>query len=494
MPTHVVHITIDRKKPKWIALADGIRTAISTGRLKPGEQLPSSRTLALQTGIHRQTVMIALEELAAEGWIVSRERSRYLVNHRLPDLTPRQTRDAATGKAPRLPANPVRHHWRLQMPPWIGKARDPLSHPALHAKIAMQSGLPDLKLFPMEEFQRCLSRAARDSRESDLTWGQPTGATSLTHAIGQWLRLERAITGRSILVTNGSQEAIDLTSRVLLCPGDRVAVEHPGYPPAWSAFARAGAKLMPIGVDQQGIDPDLLYKTLRQNQIRLIYLTPLHQYPTTVTLSVDRRIAVYRLAEKFGVPIFEDDYDHEFHYASQPLAPMAAEDEAGLVLYTSSFTKMMFPSLRLGFMALPPEVASAFHAAKDVTTRHTSTLPQIALADWMNNGGFGRHVRRMTRVYEERLGVLTDSLQKLRSLGHDLNWSTPAGGMALWLTTPFKADRLSELALAQGLFLHSGQDFQMNSKPCSYSARLGFACLPPERIRAAVQLLGKSMG
>ena len=112
----------------------------------------------------------------------------------------------------------------------------------------------------------------------------------------------------------------------------------------------------------------------------------------------------------------------------------------------------------------------------------------------MYNGGFGRHVRRMTRVYEERLGVLTDSLQKLRSLGHDLNWSTPAGGMALWLTTPFKADRLSELALAQGLFLHSGQDFQMNSKPCSYSARLGFACLPPERIRAAVQLLGKSMG
>ena len=267
-----------------------------------------------------------------------------------------------------------------------------------------------------------------------------------------------AITGRRIIVTHGAQEGIFLVAQLLVGPGHKVAVEMPGYPSGWDAFRAAGGEIVPVKVDAQGMDPDALESAIAKQRIHLIYLTPHHQYPTTATLPAARRLRIYELASRHQIPIIEDDYDHEFHYRSQPIAPMASIDPCGLVIYMSTLSKITFPSMRIGCLAVPDALYEPLVNLRSIITRQTNSFMEDAVARWMDGGGFERHLRRMRRVYEERRDMTVTALEEARTRGLELSWSVPEGGMGMWLDCGADAERVTQLAAEAGVFVTAGSD------------------------------------
>jgi GntR family transcriptional regulator/MocR family aminotransferase len=291
------------------------------------------------------------------------------------------------------------------------------------------------------------------------------------------------------VITNGSQEALYITAQLLLQAGDKVAVETLGYPPAMAAFKSAGADLVGVHQDENGIIPDDLEEKILQGNIRLIYLTPLHQYPTTVTLTISRRMAIYQLAATHGIPIIEDDYDHEFHYRCQPLAPMASQDPQQLVIYISTFSKIMFPGTRIGFMALSPPMAKAVKDYRVLINHKSNVFMQLALARWMKEGGFERHIKRTTRINQQRRDHAVAVLHDVDCFDFEI----PDGGMALWLK--IKEQKLSACVLAQqaqklGIYIQNeGEYHVVADHNHDRYIRIGFAGMSEADFSAGIRLL-----
>jgi GntR family transcriptional regulator / MocR family aminotransferase len=467
------------KKAPYLRIAGAIREAIRQGQLRSGESLPSSRSLSASIGVHRHTIMTALDELVAEGWLQAVPRSAYRVSETLPEAY-------FEAERPRSPAKRARSHsWSI--------ARDialPPVNEVEKMRYNFRSGIPDLRLFPHLEFKACLSEAIRRSGPRLMEYGAVEGHPPFVRELKTYLRRMRALTDREVIVTHGSQEAIFLIGQLLLNTGDQVAVEALGYPPAFAALRAAGAELLPIRVDAEGLNTDDLERVLRnqQGRVKLIYVTPLHQYPTTVTLPMARRLRLYELACRYGVPILEDDYDHEYHYRCNPLAPLASEDPEGRILYVSTFSKVFSPAARLGFMAVPAALAPKLSNLKRLVSRQNELLTQDALARWMRSGGFERHLRRTRRHYEARRDVLAACLEKARSQGADLCWQLPDGGMAIWVETGLNAERVAESARAQGIYISHAAEFSLGPpKPNGF--RLAFARQTPAEIRQGMDLL-----
>jgi GntR family transcriptional regulator/MocR family aminotransferase len=460
--------------PKYRKLADAIRAAIRRGRLKPGEVLPSSRELARLLGFNRHTVMTALQELEAEGWVEAREKQHYEVTRTLPDtfLHPGQ---ATQPQARR------QLEWELARDPGV-----PDYAAAPRARHAFPSGFPDPRLFPLREFKSHIYDSL-GSRKI-LEYGDPRGEPRLLGEIATYLRRLRGIENREVVVTNGSQEAIFFLAQLLIEPGAVVAVEELGYPPALAALRFAGARLEPVRVDREGIVVEDLARLAKKKRVRLLYLTPLHQYPTTVTLSAARRLELYELAQREGIAILEDDYDHEFHYRSQPVAPLASFDPAGLIFYVSTFSKVLFPSARLGFMAVPPAVAKKAARLKRISSRQNEPLLQEAIGRWMASGGFERHLRRMRRAYSERLDGMLAGLAEAREQHPNLSWTVPDGGMALWLDVGRHAPTVASRALKQGVHVYSENHYRLDGKPGTH-LRLGFSGQTPTENLAGLRAL-----
>lgn len=460
------------RRPFYRRLADALRDAIQGGLVRPGEAIPSTRELARRFGVHRHTVMAGLDELVAEGWLTARRGAAY--------------RACATLPPAFLPVGPVRAapagRARARFRAWRVVRRPRTSaDPAADAAIRFQSGLADLRLFPFDELRSLLADVLRGRPVRHLGYGDPAGQPRLLAALDTYLRRMRAFAPGRIVVTHGSQEGIFLLAQMLLAPGDSVAVEELGYPPAWSALVAAGARLEPVPVDADGIVPEALTRLCRRRRPRLIYLTPLHQYPTTVTLPAARRLAVYETALRYGVPILEDDYDHEYHYRCHPPAPMASNDPAGLILYASTFSKVLYPGARLGYVALPPEVAGPLADLKRIASRQNDGLIQEVVGRWIESGRLERHLRRMRRRYEERRDALVAGLQAAREGGIDLDWRVPDGGMAIWVVTPWDSAVAADRARAAGVLVHAGASYRLRGGP-SRHLRLGFAALTIEEI------------
>jgi GntR family transcriptional regulator / MocR family aminotransferase len=350
-------------------------------------------------------------------------------------------------------------------------------------------GRPDTALFPFSEFKSHMSDVLSRPNISQLGYGESEGTPELIAEVKRYLRKARAITDRDIVITNGSQEALYIVAQLLLQEGDKVAVEALGYPPAMAAFSSAGADLVAIQQDENGIVPDDLEANILLGNIRLIYLTPLHQYPTTVTLTVSRRMAIYQLAATHGIPIIEDDYDHEFHYRCQPLAPMASQDPQQLVIYISTFSKIMFPGTRIGFMALSSSMVKAVKDYRVLINHKSNVFMQSALARWMKEGGFERHIRRMTRINQQRRDHAVKVLQAIGCF----EFETPDGGMALWLK--IKENHTSAAVLAQqaqklGIYIQHEGEYQLikDHNPDSY-IRIGFAGMSEANFLAGMRLL-----
>ncbi len=460
----------DHPRPLYLRLAAALRTSLREGQLGPGELLPSTRRLAGLVGAHRHTVLGALDELVAEGLVEAEPGRGYRVC--IPLECPAGAPRSGEGRF-----QPVRE---VRFP-------DP---PDASLRYRFPSGQPDLRLFPSAEYFACVREVLRrENPETLLAYADPRGDPELLAELHTYLRRMRGLTtlgqGDEVLVTHGSQEAIYLLAQLLLAPGQVAVVEEVGYPPAWEALRCAGAELAPLPVDREGANPEGLEPLLASGRVGMIYLTPLHQYPTTVTLSLARRQALYQLAVRYNVPLLEDDYDHEFHYRCQPLPPLKAQDPEGMVLYCSTFSKVLYPAARVGFTVVPSALAEPLARLKQVISRQNDTLTQRALALWMREGGFERHLRRMRRTYEKRMGLM---LSELRAHARYLEVEPPDGGMCLWVSLGCDAEALAAEAARRDVMVRPTRNFMLREAPVQH-VRLGFASPHEEEIREGIRRL-----
>lgn len=436
------------KQAKYLAIADALRKAIREGQIAPKEALPSARKLALQLSVNRHTIMAALAELVAQGWVEARERSGYKVVANLPIQGSRTIKKMAQV--------PQHFDWKFRVEQNIAVTP---KVKASHYRYNFSGGQPDIRKFPFDEFKSHFSQTCQRPKIDDLSYGDSRGEAELIEEIAKYLRRVRSITDKELMICNGSQEALYMISQLLLQPGDKVAVEQLGYPPAWAAFERTGATLVAVKQDERGIDPEHLAQVFAQGKVKLLYLTPLHQYPTTVSLDISRRMQIYQLAVQYGVAIVEDDYDHEFHYDSQPIAPMAADDPSGLVIYISTFSKLMFGGARIGYVVANNALIERVAAYKMVMNHKCNVLVQQSVAKWMQQGGFEAHLRRMTRLYQKRRDFMVQQLRGYQDKGLPLCFEIPAGGMAIWLDTGKSIIGLKEKLLTQQVYLQTEVEF-----------------------------------
>ncbi|MFT2092963.1 PLP-dependent aminotransferase family protein [Paraglaciecola sp. 2405UD69-4] len=467
---------VDNGSAKYLQLAESVKQNIRMGKLLPGDPLPSVKAFSEDMGLNRHTIMKAFAELIAEGWVESQQRIGYSVGSKIP----------IEGSKTAAPKQQVHAKFDFRL---IRAGTALSATPATHFTYNYSGGQPDLSKFPFNEFKRHMSSTLARPNIEQFSYGETKGVPELIQQIQTYLRKSRSITNRDIIITNGSQEALYIVAQLLLQKGEQVAVEALGYPPAMAVFKNAGANLAAIKQDVKGIIPeDLEYKILNGN-IKLIYLTPLHQYPTTVTLPIARRMAVYQLASKYKIPIIEDDYDHEFHYRSQPLAPMASDDPQQLVIYLSTFSKVMFPGARIGILAVSDTLAKAIAEYRMMISHKGNVLMQLALAKWMESGGFERHLKRMTRIYMARRDHAIKFLEQLEVF----DFICPDGGMALWVklkNTSINTAILATQAKQHGIYLQ--HEKQYHTTPCNNQnnhLRIGFASMPEQKFSEGLSIV-----
>ncbi|KZN28660.1 hypothetical protein N480_11245 [Pseudoalteromonas luteoviolacea S2607] len=450
------------QQAKYVQLASQIREAIQAGQLKPGDELPSARQLGLLFEVNRHTVMTAMQNLVAEGWLLSRVRKGYQVNTQLPIVDSVGTLQKTDETGPIKP----------QFAYTVG--HEDLTLPTKY-KYNFAGGLPDVALFPFDEFRRSMNRVCRNASAASLHYQNVAGERSLRTQLQHYLRTARGLTCDDILVCNGSQEALFLIGQAFIQAGQGVAMEALGYPPARKAFQAAGAQIFDLKQDKHGLCVDSLARCLSTNSVKLLYLTPLHQYPTTVTMPVSRRMEIYRLCVQHGVFIIEDDYDHEFHYSCPPLQPMAANDPAQIVIYLATFSKIMFAGARMGYVTASEAVLKHLTALKQIVNHKNDALMQLAVADWMAAGNFERHLRRMTKLYRQRCDVMDQLLQYYQKQGFAIEYTKPQGGMAYWVDLKQDVSQLPKKLLQAGINAHPEQNFCHSSKARYTHIRLGFA-------------------
>ncbi len=378
------------------------------GRLSPGTQVPSTRDLANQYGLSRGTIVRAFEQLMSEGYMEGIVGSGTYVSRVLPHEL------LQVPPPPEAGAQPTVQRERQRRVSDYGKRVTPfpLFDPTTRA---FRANLPALDLFPSALWARITARRLRRASTNDLLGCDPMGHRPLRDAVADYLSTSRGVkcVAEQVAIVSGVQEALDLVARIVLNPGDRVCMEDPGYIGAAIVFEAMGAKICAVGLDDDGME-------LRDSSLRgarLIYVTPAHQFPLGITMSLPRRLALLERARKAGALILEDDYDSEYRYSGRPVPALQGLDRSGLVLFAGSFSKVLFPSLRLGYQVIPPDLVAQFAAAKSVTSRHAPLLERAVLCDFISEGHFGRHIRRMREVYAERLSVLLEcARQRLTAL------------------------------------------------------------------------------
>ena len=418
------------------AMSDSLRSAILDGSLKGTTRLPPSRTAAEMLRVSRNTVTAVYEQLTAEGYLAARAGSGTFVvqlspagpgagrphrrqSHRPPRSGPRASRRAARLRAVVL-----------------GRRR--VSDP-----VPFRPGLPALDQLPLNEWLRLQSREARRLAPADFTYGDPCGLPALREALAAYLRLSRDVqcAPEQILVVNGSQEALHLSALVLGDAGGAAYVEDPGYLGARAAFASAGLEIHPVPLDDEGMDVAAARGIVRRPGI--LYLTPSHQFPMGTAMGTARRLAMLRLAQRTRSFVIEDDYDSEYRYAGEPLPSLqglavrhgTASDS---IVYVGTFSKVLFPALRLGYLVVPTPLIGSFARVRALLSRHSPTLPQATLAAFLAEGGFYRHVRRMRRLYASRRDALVEALGK--RVGEQGRVVSGPGGMHVALLLPEHLD------------------------------------------------------
>jgi len=470
----------------------GLRDAILSGRLRPGAKLPSSRGLARALGLSRNTAIQAFQQLLDEGYAVTRRGAGTFVAEALPEAllraaTPglRSTRrkGAARGRGPpRLSAYAER---ALRVAGPAGLSWSPTRPPLAYD---FRYGEPPFAELPLAVWTRALHRRLRKATRRDLGYGPPGGAPELRRALAEYLARSRGVRCRpeQVLVVRGAQQAIDLCGRVLVDPGDVVAVEDPGYPGFRRALEAAGARLAHVPVDEAGLPPG----RLPEGPARGVCVTPSHQFPTGGVMPVARRLALLDWAARRDAFVLEDDYDGEFRYGGRPLASLQGLDGGERVVYVGSFSKLLFPALRVGYAVVPDGHTDAFLAAQALADTGGAQLDQRVLADFVGDGSLERHLRRARVRNAARREALLEALD--RYLGGAVEVAGAHAGLhvVVWLPglTETDASRLRRRAAGRGVGVYSVRPFCQRA-PSRPGLVLGYASLQPEAIREGVRLL-----
>lgn len=441
----------DPNAPLYQQLYAQIRAAILAGRLKGGLKLPSTRTLADELGISRNTVLNAYEQLFAEGYIESVEGSGTFVARVLPeDLMRPPAQNRAKRRTATNPPNLSHSSTAISaIPPLL------VSQVQRSGRVAaFMAGTPALDAFPFDLWSKIIAHRARHMQGSEFAYRDPIGFPPLREAIAAHVTVARQVrcTPEQVIITAGSQGALDLAARVILNPGDTAWIENPGYLGATGALTGAGVRLIPVPVDAEGLQVET--GIAHAPDARLVYVTPSHQFPLGVTMSLSRRLALLEWAKRAGAYILEDDYDSEYRFAGRPLAALQALDESGRVLYIGTFSKVMFPALRLGYLIAPPDMIDALLALRRYIDFHPPTFEQVIMTDFMTQGHFTRHIRRMRTLYAERRGILLEAARDL-----PLELDAPDTGMHLVGWLPAGVD---DAAASQ-----SAQAHEVNAQPVS---------------------------
>lgn len=384
---------------RWLYSA--VRDQILQGYLRPGTKLPATRDLSKQCGLSRGTVVRAFEELQAEGYIESTVGSGTFVSSQIPDDVLNVRDRIKTGK-PSVRAIPKLSKYanRVEFLPNLE------SRPSR----TFRANIPAVDLFPVEIWGRLAARVMQRTTANQLLVCEPLGYPPLREAIADYLSVSRGTncTPEQVAVVGGIQEALDLTVRLFIDAGDRVCIEDPGYPGALALFRAAEAEIVPLPVDEQGVRID----ESAMRHARLIYVTPGHQFPIGVTMSLSRRLHLLDWAHRTGAVIFEDDYDSEYRYSGSPVPCLHGMDHGSSVLLGGSFSKVLYPSLRLGYLVFPSPLAERVAAIISTARRHTPILDQLILHRFIVEGHFARHLRRMRQTYSERLSALQEAASK----------------------------------------------------------------------------------
>ncbi|VVE24116.1 DNA-binding protein [Pandoraea morbifera] len=429
--------------PAYRALYERIRDGILCGKLAPASRLPSTRALASELGVARGTVEAAYERLVAEGFVIGRGAAGSRVN---PQLAAKVMPPATIGSRGARSGDLGSAAWRD-----FGENPGSLPLNAAGMPLPMQNGMPALDEFPRKLWARLAARHARHLGADGLHSQSAVGWAPLRDAIAGYLAIARGIRcdPAQIIVTAGYQGALSLIARVLLHPGDAVWCEDPGYFRAWQALRMTGATLVPVPVDANGIDVAAGERTAPD--ARLAVVTPSHQSPLSVTLPLARRLALLAWAQARDAWIVEDDYDSEFRYTGAPLPALKSLDGGERVLYAGSFSKVLFPGLRLGYLVVPHSLRDAFVASTSLASPAQGWIEQATVTDFITQGHFSRHIKRMRQLYGERRAALAQALRQY--VGTRLELAQQAGGMHLlgWLEAHRQDRDLCRAALAQGL-------------------------------------------
>ncbi|MGE8553277.1 MAG: PLP-dependent aminotransferase family protein [Chryseobacterium jejuense] len=460
---------IDKKLDKavYLQIADTIIADIRSGRLKPGDTLPGSRNLATMLKINRNTVVEAYQVLMNEEWVISKERKGIFVSDQLPVL----------------------HENRTE------RLSDALDHPVItHGAIVnFDDGHPDSKIAPVTE----LARAYRQIFGIKAKWqmmgyGDEHGDIEFRKMISQMLNHQRGmqINEQEISITRGSQMAMFLTAQSLLTSGDFVIVEDPGYQPAWQAFEYSGAQLLPVSVDEEGINVQTIEKLLSLHKnIKAIYITPHRQYPTMVTLSLSRRLRLIELANQHNITIIEDDYDNEFHFGYRPILPLSSFPELNHYVYVGTLSKVVAPALRIGYLATKnQDLLQKIGSLRKIIDVHGDVIMEQAVLQLIKEGAVKKHIRKATVHYKHKRDFVYSLLNKyMKDIAH---FTLPEGGLAFWIVPKITLDwdKATALLLEKNIKIIHPKQYSRNHVN---GFRLSYGSVSEEQLEQSIQIIAE---
>jgi len=466
-----------RGDPLFVQVYRGLRQAILSGTFRGGDRLPSTRDLSDELGLSRTVVVLAYDQLVAEGFAAGRGGSGTYVAAGLGGSRPPRAEHAATIRLSRYGEAAADVAATVDFP---GRRSTPVRYDFAYG------GRGDIETFPFEMWRRILLRHARKAPARELDYATAAGSLALRKAISVHLGRARGVVSdpSQIIVVNGSQQALDLVARVLIERGDTVAIEDPQYQGAREIYRTAGARLQPVPVDREGLNPGKLPRNAR-----LAFVTPSHQFPTGAILPIARRLALLDWARRNDAVVVEDDYDGEFRYDGQPLESLQGLDREGRVIYIGTFSRTVFSALRIGYLVAPKSLVPALTSAKWLCDRHTATLEQETLAEFISTGMYERHLRRVRRRNSTNREALLDSIHTY--LGDRVEVSGDGAGthVVLWPGKRLSESAVIAKAASRGVGIYGVSGYYL-AQPGRPALMLGYSRLNTQEIREGIRLLG----
>lgn len=483
-----ISLDLSKRTPLYSQLYEWFRTAILDGLLRPGQRIPSTRNLAKELQISRIPVLNAYEQLRTEGYLESVVGAGTCVALSIADetlgLRAVKTRRAGARAAPDV--GPRRLSERGVI------FTRPIVQPSVPNFGAFRVNLPAIDRFPINAWSKLVIRHARRMPNAIMAYGDAMGYLALREAIAEYLGMVRAVRcdASQIVITTGSQQGLQLAAQVLLDPNDPVCVEEPGYPGARLAFVTAGARIVPIPVSDEGLNVEELIR--KAPGAKAVYITPSHQYPLGMTMSATQRLRLLEWATRSGAWIIEDDYDSEYRFSSRPIGSLQGMDTDARVIYVGTFSKVLFPALRLGYLVVPKDLISAFSGALDAAGIFSSPLYQTVLTDFIREGHFARHIRRMRMLYMERRQTLVKALRT--HMGEMLEIVGAEAGMHL---SAFLPPGMSDVVMARNAASNGISTMPLSvcytNPPARGGLILGYGGANEHQIREGVRKLKLSM-